>query len=334
MTTTAIYTHADCFLHNPGEGHPESPTRLKDILAALETEFPKNGTVQWKEAPMGTDAQVLYCHTPEHLARIKQIVAGQTATSAPANTDVDTRVSEGSLKAALRGVGAGCQAVDDVYAGKVNRAFCAVRPPGHHALKNTSMGFCLFGNVAIAGFHALTKPGIERVAIIDFDVHHGNGTQELVEHNPKILFFSTHQKPLWPYQPESESTVRGAVGNIRNFPVPEKCDTQVHYDIFTKQIVPELLAFKPDFVILSAGFDAHRDDPPAESNLFNDPPGRQMLVEKDFDWMTAQLLDVAEKTAKGRFVSMLEGGYNTKVLASSCLSHMRTLSGNRKAAAA
>lgn len=334
MTVTAIYTHADCLQHNPGEGHPESPQRLKDVLAALEARFPKGGQVQWKDAPAGTDAQVLYCHNPEYLARVKQIVSGQGPDSPAANTDVDTRVSQGSLKAAMRGVGGVCQAVDDVCAGTVNRAFVAVRPPGHHALKNTSMGFCLFGNVAIAAFHALTKPGIKKVAIVDFDVHHGNGTQELVEENPNILFYSTHQKPLWPYQPDSEPEVRGKAGNIRNFPVPEKCDVQVHYDIFTKKIVPELLEFKPDFVFLSAGFDAHRDDPPAESNLFNDPPGRQMLVEKDFDWMTEQLLAVAEKTAAGRFMSVLEGGYNTKVLASCSASHVATLSGLKKAAAA
>ncbi|MEZ0262627.1 MAG: histone deacetylase family protein [Alphaproteobacteria bacterium] len=325
MTKTAIYTHADCFLHNPGEGHPESPTRLKDILDLLQKTYPKEGgAVEWKEAQLGTDAQVLYCHDAEYLARVKKIVGGLDAKSAPANTDVDTRVSEGSLRAAMRGVGAACQAVDDVYNGKVRRAFCAVRPPGHHALTSTSMGFCLFGNVAIAAFHALQKPDVKRVAIIDFDVHHGNGTQELVEKDPRILFFSTHQKPLWPYQPDSEPEVRGASGNIRNFPVPERADTSVHYDIWKKHIIPEIEAFKPDFIFLSAGFDAHRDDPPKE-NLFNDPPGRQMLVEKDFDWMTQQLLATAEKCCKGRFVSVLEGGYNTKVLASCCVSHVKTL---------
>lgn len=332
--TTAIYTHADCLQHNPGDGHPESPQRLKDVLAALEKSFPRGGAVKWKDAPLGTDAQLLYCHTPEYVARVKETVAGLAPGAAAANTDADTRVSSGSLNAAMRGVGAVCQAVDDVYAGKVSRAFCAVRPPGHHALKNTSMGFCLFGNVAIAALHALAKPGIERVAIIDFDVHHGNGTQELVEDHANILFFSTHQKPLWPYQPDSEPEVRGRAGNIRNFPVPEKADVKVHYDIWTDKIVPELLAFRPDFIFLSAGFDAHRDDPPAESNLFNDPPGRQMLTEKDFDWMTAQLLDVADKTAKGRFVSVMEGGYNTKVLASCSASHVAVLHSRKKAAAA
>jgi acetoin utilization deacetylase AcuC-like enzyme len=324
MTTTAIYTHPDCLGHNPGEGHPESPARLKEVLQALEKNFPQNGPVLWKEAPLGTDDQVLYCHSSDYLARLKETVSQLTPQSAPVNTDADTKVSAGSLKAALRGVGAVCKAVDDVYDGSVSRAFCALRPPGHHALKSTSMGFCLFGNIAIAAFHALTKPGIKRVAIVDFDVHHGNGTQALVEHDPRILFFSTHQKPLWPYEPESEASVRGAAGNIRNFPVPEKADTQIYYDIFNKKIVPELLDFKPDFVFLSAGFDAHRDDPPP-AVLFNDAPGRQLLVEEDFDWMTTQLINVAEKCSHGPFESVMEGGYNTSVLVSCCVSHVKTL---------
>ena len=312
-------------LHNPGAGHPESPTRLKDVLAALEENFPVSGPVLWKQAPSGTGAQVLYCHSPEYLARLKKIVSGQGPESTPVKTDVDTSVSEGSLKAALRGVGAICQAVDDICAGNINRAFCAIRPPGHHALKDSSMGFCLFGNVAIGAFHALTKPGIKRVVIVDFDVHHGNGTQALVEDNANILFFSTHQKPLWPYEPESEASVRGKSGNIRNFPVPEKSDPQVYRDIFTQSILPEIISFNPDFIFLSAGFDAHRDDPPKE-NLFNDAPGRQLLTEKDFDWMTEQLLEVAQMCCAGRFVSALEGGYNTRVLAACCVSHVRTLS--------
>ncbi len=312
-------------LHNPGEGHPESPARLKTVLAELEKNFPKSGPVLWKEAPLGTDAQVLYCHSPQYLEKLKEIVSGQGPTSAPAKTDVDTSVSAGSLKAALRGVGAICQAVDDVGAGSINNAFCAIRPPGHHALKNTSMGFCLFGNVAIGAFHALKKPGIKRVVIVDFDVHHGNGTQALVENSTDILFFSTHQKTLWPYEPESDASVRGVAGNIRNFPVPEKSDTQVYRDIFIQRILPEIISFKPDFIFISAGFDAHRDDPPKE-NLFNDPPGRQLLVEEDFDWMTKQLLDAAQKCCGGRLVSILEGGYNTPVLTKCCVSHVKTLS--------
>jgi len=215
-------------------------------------------------------------------------------------------------------------AVDDVYSGAVTRAFCAVRPPGHHALKGASMGFCLFGNAAIAAFHALRAHGAKRVAVVDFDVHHGNGTQDLVEDEASILFFSTHQSPLWPYQ--GEASERGKSGNIRNFPIPPKADVKVHRDIFEQQILPEIRAFKPDLIVLSAGFDAHRDDPPVEDTLFNDPPGRQMLTEEDFCWMTKALTDIADAQCKGRFVALLEGGYNTDVLASCSAALVRTLS--------
>lgn len=327
MSKIAIYSHDDCLLHSAGPSHPESPQRLKDVLAAIESVFPRPGTANatWKEAPLGTEAQILYAHTPGHFQRIRDTIAAMKEGDAPVKTDVDTAVSKGSWNAALRGVGMVCQAVDDVYDRSVERAFCALRPPGHHALKDSSMGFCLFGNTAIAGFHALTKPDVKRVAIIDFDVHHGNGTQDLVEHDPRFLLFSIQQTPLWPYADDSKPAARGKADNCRNYEVPVKADPAVYHEIFDKQIVPELLAFKPDFIILSAGFDAHRDDPPGET-LFNDPPGRQMLLEEDFDLMTRKLLDVATQCSQGRFVSILEGGYNTKVLASCALSHVKTLS--------
>lgn len=326
MPTTTIYTHIDCLAHDPGEGHPESPQRLRDICSNLEQHFPKIGTdVIWKDAPMGSEDQVLYCHTPKYLAHLKSLTAQMTPTSPSRSLDVDTRISAGSLTAALRGVGAVCAAVDDVHAGRTKNAFCATRPPGHHALAASSMGFCLFGNVAIGAFHTLTKPDINRVAIIDFDVHHGNGTQELVEHDPRILFFSLHQSPLWPFQGPREE--RGAADNIRNFPVPEKSDPAIYRQIFTDELLPELNSFKPDFILISAGFDGHRDDPPP-SQLFNDPAGRQLLTENDFDWMTNQLMDVAGRHGHDRIVSVLEGGYNTRVLANCCMTHVKTLSGN------
>lgn len=326
MTKTAIYSHADCFGHSAGDGHPESPKRLHEIIAALESAFPRGGAAaEWKEGAMGTDEQVLYAHTPGHLQRMKETIAAMKNGAAPVKVDVDTAVSAGSWNAAMRGVGMVCQAVDDVYSGAAKRAFCILRPPGHHALKDASMGFCLFGNVAIAAKHALTKPGVARVAVLDFDVHHGNGTQDIVETDPRILFYSIQQEPLWPYTDDAKAEARGQADNIRNFQVPVKSDPSVYRDIFTNHIIPEMVAFNPDFVILSAGFDAHRDDPPQEEKLFNDQPGRQMLTEPDFDWMTQQLIDVAEKCAQGRFVSVLEGGYNVKVLASCCLSHVKTL---------
>ncbi|HRK97454.1 MAG TPA: histone deacetylase family protein [Alphaproteobacteria bacterium] len=323
MAITEIITHQDCYGHNPGEGHPESPARLKAIVSVLEKNFPESGTVIWKEAPLASKEQILYCHTESHFENLKTVTSHLSLGDDPVSTDVDTRVSQGSFNAALRGAGAACMAVDDVYHGRVKNAFCVVRPPGHHALKNATMGFCLFGNAAIAAFHALTKDGIDRVVIVDFDVHHGNGTQDLVENNPDILLFSTHQDDLWPYQ--GQSTDVGVCGNIRNIPVPIHSDPQLYRDIFEQKILPEINSFKPDFIIISAGFDAHRDDPPADQ-LFNDPAGRQMLTEADFNWMTSALLRVADVHANGRVVSVLEGGYNVDVLSSCCSEHVNTLS--------
>jgi acetoin utilization deacetylase AcuC-like enzyme len=226
------------------------------------------------------------------------------------------------LDTALYGVGAACQAVDDIVDKKYRNAFCLTRPPGHHAIKNSSMGFCLFGNIAIAVKHALSKNGVNKVAIIDFDVHQGNGTEDLVKDDENILFFSIHQENSWPYQHHED---KGPHGIINNIAVPIKSDPSVYHAIFDELIIPALNEWQPDFVFISAGFDAHRDDPPQEDALFNDPPGRQMLLEEDFNTMTRKLMTIADQYADGRLVSIMEGGYNPDILAKCCVAHGKTL---------
>ena len=325
MSITEIITHEECLSHNPGEAHPESPLRLLTAIKLLEGQYPRTGDarVSWEEAPLATQEDLRLCHTDEYINNLTKIIEQIPSDGGIVSSDIDTCVSKGSLNAALRGVGAVCKAIDDVYSGKAKNAFCLTRPPGHHALKASSMGFCLFGNAAVAAHHALRKESIQRVAIVDFDVHHGNGTQELVENNPNILFFSIHQEELWPYQ--GKSVDRGACGNIRNYPVQEKSDPKIYHQIFQENILPELEMFKPDLIIVSAGFDAHKDDPP-DSNLFNDPAGRQLLSEDDFNQFTKYLLQVADKCAQGRLISILEGGYNVDVLSKCCVEHVKTLS--------
>ncbi|MBX2833785.1 MAG: histone deacetylase family protein [Micavibrio sp.] len=319
---TTIYTHPECFGHDPGKGHPESPKRLEKVIDALKA-LPQDINVRWDEnPPLGSDEQILRAHDNAYFAFIKETAAKLDGTKELINTDIDTMMSDGSYAAALRGVGAACQAVEDVYQGKAKNAFCATRPPGHHALNDASMGFCIFGNAAIAAHHALTLEGIEKVVIIDFDVHQGNGTQDLIGDEPRITLFSTHQKDLWPYEGKEEDRGRG--GNARNFEIPIQSDPKIYHDVFKHKIFKEIQEIEPDFFIISAGFDAHRDDAPKDQ-LLNDPPGRQMLLEEDFDWMTRGILTLADKYAKGRVVSIMEGGYNVDVLASCCASHVKTL---------
>ncbi len=323
MPITEIISHEDCLAHIPGEAHPEKPDRLIQVIKELKLIFGKQDSVRWLDAPLGQDEHILLCHSLSYLNQLKEwdnsLSSGKVERI---ETDVDTRMSKGSLNAARRAVGAVVSGVDRIYSGETKNVFCAIRPPGHHALKDSSMGFCLFGYAAIAAHYALLKDGIKRVAIIDFDVHHGNGTQALVEDNKQILFFSIHQDGLWPY--EGAADERGRANNIRNFPVPEKSPTDVYYKIFENSIFPELENFAPDFIIISAGFDAHKDDPP-ESDLFNDPAGRQLLKEDDFERITRMIVDIAESHAKGRLLSIMEGGYNVDVLSRSCAAHLNGL---------
>ena len=321
---TAIYTNEALLAHYPGDRHPETPKRLSSILGAMRKDFPENVSknVIWVTARKGTDDEILLGHTKEYLDDLKEKDRQLKPGDVPIPIDPDTRMGSGSLESVSYGVGAACQAVDDIIAGKYRNAFCVTRPPGHHATKNSSLGFCFFSNLAIAALYALQKKGIRKIAIVDFDVHQGNGTEDIVKENPDILFFSVHQEPLWPYMHHED---KGPHGTINNIAVPVKADPAIHHKIFDERIIPALVEWKPDFIFISAGFDAHRDDPPKEV-LFNDAPGRQMLLEEDFDLMTSKLITLADKYCQGRLISVLEGGYNLAVLANCCVTHTKILS--------
>jgi len=304
--TTLLLTHEACLAHDPGAHHPESPARLKAVLAALGE--PAFAQLARREAPRATLEQIAFVHPGDFAKRLLAVVPQQGYAA----IDADTVLSPGSGEAALRAAGACIAAVDAVMKGEAQNAFCAVRPPGHHAEPHHAMGFCLFNNVAIAAAHARRTHEIERVAVIDFDVHHGNGTQAAFEQDGTMLYASTHQMPLYPGT--GAASERG-VGNIVNAPLRPMSGSEEFRKAFTNIILPALDAFRPEFVIISAGFDAHRDDPLAQL----------MLVEGDYAWATERLVEVAKKHAQGRIVSSLEGGYDLDALAASAAAHVAAL---------
>ncbi len=304
--TTMLFTHDACLAHDPGAGHPESPARLKAVLAALDR--PEFSGLLRREAPRADFAAIARVHAPG----FAEAVLAAVPQEGHAALDADTMLSPGSGEAALRAAGAAVAAVDAVMKGEARNAFCAVRPPGHHAEKRRPMGFCLFNNVAIAAQHARHAHGVARVAVVDFDVHHGNGTQHSFEDDPSLFYGSTHQMPLYPGTGDVDEV---GLDNIVNVPLAPMSGGREFRRGFEHVIVPALDAFRPGLVLISAGFDAHRDDPLAQL----------MLVEDDYVWATRQLLDVADRHANARVVSTLEGGYDLAALASSCMAHVRTL---------
>jgi len=305
--STALLSHPACLGHTNPPGHPERVERLARINAALSAD--EFSSLVRVEAPLCTDDDILLAHPARHLAAIRQAAPSDGYRS----MDADTHMSPGTLAAAFRAVGANIRAVDMVVSGDVANAFCAIRPPGHHAEKTTPMGFCLFGNVSIAAKHALDVCGLDRVAIIDFDVHHGNGTQDLVWDDGRILFASTHQMPLYPGSGKIDEC--GAHGNIVNVPLPPDSDGQVFRREMSARIFPAVRRHKPDLILISAGFDAHRDDPLANLNL----------TETDFAWATHEICNLADEFAHGRVVSTLEGGYDLDALAASVTAHVNVL---------
>jgi acetoin utilization deacetylase AcuC-like enzyme len=305
--TTAILTHPDCLGHVTPPGHPERVGRLEAILAALED--PAFDALLRVEAPLAAEAEILRCHPQAYVDRVRAAVPAAGWVS----LDADTHLSPGSLRAALRAAGAATKAVDMVIAGEAANAFCATRPPGHHAETETAMGFCLFGNVAIAAKRALDHHGLGRVAVVDFDVHHGNGTQDLLWHERRALFVSTHQMPLYPGTGDRHET--GAHGNVLNVPLPPGTDGTRFRAAVEAMVLPALDDFAPELILVSAGFDAHRADPLAQ----------MALIEDDFAWITQRLCDVAEAHAGGRVVSTLEGGYDLPALAASVAAHVGVL---------
>ncbi len=305
---TLYYSHPDFLFHETGSGHPECVGRLVSISIALEE--PVFANLIRVAAPLGTRQQIRLIHPESHIESIRAAIPEQGNSY----LDHDTVLSHGSEKAAFRAVGAVCDAVDKVLAGKADNAFCAIRPPGHHAEPDLPMGFCLFNNVAIAAEYARRHYHLERIAIVDFDVHHGNGTQAAFYDKPDVLYASSHQMPNYPGT--GYPTETGA-GNIINVPLAAG-DSGVEFrQKYSAIILPALRKFKPDLVLISAGFDAHRDDPLASI----------MLVEEDFRWITQELMDIAGSYCGGRIISVLEGGYNLNALAASVAIHVKTLMG-------
>jgi acetoin utilization deacetylase AcuC-like enzyme len=305
---TALITHAACLEHDPGPYHPECPDRLRAVLRALDApEF--SGLVR-ETAPEATKEQLIRVH-PARI--VDAILAIRPEEGDTMNIDADTAMSSGSAEAALRAAGAGVLGVDLVMRGAVNNAFAAVRPPGHHAEPSRPMGFCLFNNAGVAAQHARAVHGLTRVAVVDFDVHHGNGTQSLFAQNPELFYGSTHQHPFYPGT--GDAWERGIANNIVNVPLRERDGSAAFRNAWAGTIIPALQAFSPQLLVISAGFDAHREDPLAQIRLETD----------DFAWITDALLAVARTHCEGRVVSMLEGGYDLEALAASATVHVRGL---------
>jgi len=302
---TAVFTHDDFTRHETPPGHPERAQRMEAVWRALEG----IDGLDRRVAPRAERAALLSVHPEDYIAAIEAAIPAQGFVS----LDADTHVSAGSLDAALRAVGGNIAAVDAVVSGEVGNAFVAARPPGHHAERATPMGFCLFGNAAIAAKHALDGHGLTRVAVVDFDVHHGNGTQDLLWDEARTLFVSSHQSPLWPGTGAPHET--GAHDNVINAPLAPLTGGAEMRRLYEAELLPALDDFAPELVIVSAGFDAHIDDPLA--NL-------HWQVE-DFAWLTERLCDLAEAHAGGRLVSTLEGGYDLNALGASVAAHVTVL---------
>lgn len=308
--TTGLYSHGASHEHRTPQGHPERVERLHAVLKVLAG--PQFAELTRFEAPEASKESIAQVHSPAYYDRIREAAIDAGAAIAP--LDADTSITGGSWSAALRGAGALVAAVDAVLTGQINNAFCAVRPPGHHAEKETAMGFCLFNNVAIGARHALHAHGLSRVAIIDFDVHHGNGTQAIFEAEPSVFFASSHQMPLYPGTGYESET---GVGNIHNLPLPPDAGSEAFRQVWRQRGLVELERFDPDMIFISAGFDGHRADPLANMNL----------TEDDFAWITSEICKIATKNCGGRIVSTLEGGYDLDALGASVKAHVLALMG-------
>lgn len=303
---TRLYTHPVFLDHLTPPGHPERPDRLRAIERVLDDEA--FAALDRVKAPEGDEATILYAHPEDFVARVRAAIP----ETGLARIDADTTASPKSWQAAVTAIGAANAAVDDVFEGRAANAFVAARPPGHHAEKTTAMGFCLFNTAAISARYAQKKHQAERVAIVDWDVHHGNGTQDIFWDDPSVLYCSTHQMPLYPGTGAKSET---GVGNIVNAPLAPRTGSDLFRDAFLSRVLPSIDAFKPDLIIVSAGFDAHHRDPLAEINL----------TEDDFDWATGQLMERAGRHSGNRLVSLLEGGYDLQGLAFSVAAHVGRL---------
>jgi acetoin utilization deacetylase AcuC-like enzyme len=314
MGATGYYSHPDCLKHEMGQGHPECPARL----SAIEDRLLITGldmALTRREAPPAALADIELAHGRMHVAALRgltDVLREDMAAGGPAHTplDPDTLINAHTWDAALRSAGAAIEATDAVIGGELENAFCAIRPPGHHACRDKAMGFCFFNNVAIAAKHAVERHGLQRVAIVDFDVHHGNGTEDIVAGDERILMVSFYQHPFYP-----EGGSQSNATNLLNLPVPAYTKGMDLRELIEMMWIPRLEAFAPELIFISAGFDAHRED----------DMGQLGLVEQDYAWITLRLKDIARRFAQGRIVSCLEGGYNLSALARSVEAHLRVL---------
>jgi len=303
--STMIIQHDDCLRHNPGTKHPESVQRVNAVLSGLKG---LKG-LQRLPAPLATTEQITRVHLAEFWSGLK----AEEPSEGLVAIDQDTFLNNGSINAALRASGGLCFAIDQILSDKALRAFCAVRPPGHHSGPEHAMGFCLLNHVAIGALHALENPVIGRVAIIDFDVHHGNGTQAVFEQNPNVMYVSSHQSPMFPGTGHIEET---GCGNILNLPLAAGDGSAAFRNVWSKQGLPAIHRFEPDLILISAGFDAHQRDPLAQLNV----------QDADYRWITEEICDLATDSCQGRVASILEGGYDMQALASAARAHVKGLS--------
>ncbi|MBI5257250.1 MAG: histone deacetylase family protein [Burkholderiales bacterium] len=307
--STAFYTHTECRLHDMGAGHPECPQRLdaiSDQLIASGLDM----ALQHRDAPLATLEQLERAHTASYVTQLKDFLEQVEANGESRHLDPDTVACPHTWRAALRSAGAAVAATEAVVKGEVANAFCSVRPPGHHATRDETMGFCFFNNVAVAARHALDVLGLKRVAIIDFDVHHGNGTEDIIAGDDRVLMASFFQHPLYP---NSGAVPKGT--NMINVPIPPYTRGMEVREIIDAMWMPRLEEFRPQMLFISAGFDAHRED----------DLGQLGLVEADYEWITRRLKDLADRMCQGRIVSCLEGGYALSALARSVVAHVRVL---------
>jgi acetoin utilization deacetylase AcuC-like enzyme len=308
--TTAYITHPDCLRHEMGSGHPESPARLGAVNEQMRTSGMLDD-MRCLEAPLAAPEDLKRVHRAEYV----DLIFDHAPSEGYVQLDPDTAMNPHSLNAARRAAGAGILAVDEVVEGRAENAFCAVRPCGHHATQAQSMGFCIFNNIGVAAAYALDRKGLERVAIIDFDVHHGNGTEDMFSTprwRNRVLMASFFQHPFYPY-----SGTAHPASNMINVPLAEGSGGEAARNAVESKWLPALEAFRPEMIFISAGFDAHRED------LL----GGMALVEEDYEWITREMMDVAARHSRQRIVSMLEGGYNLAALGRSAVAHVRTLSG-------
>ena len=308
---TLLYFHSDCLLHDTGPGHPERPDRAKVILSHIQNN--SENEVLHQKAPLATLKQISRVHPTNYI----HFVLDKLPISGTVHLDPDTLLSSGSGDAALRAAGAVCAAIDTVIHGPITKAFCLTRPPGHHAEPERPMGFCIFNNIAIGALHARHQHQIQRIAIIDFDVHHGNGTQKIFRGDENTLFISSHQMPLFP---GTGRTSEKGVGNILNIPLGPGASSNDFQEEWRRQGLPRLESFRPELILISAGFDGHQNDPLASINL----------TTNDYVWLTEEVVKIGEMFSDGRIVSTLEGGYDLESLCESVLAHIMALGPSSK----